>query len=80
MLFVSFGRTLALGHFYYRFGLLGFNMSNTLSLALYQKALKYPVLCNKIFGISDIINFSQTDAQRLNYVSYQMTALFLVPL
>jgi hypothetical protein len=32
-------------HLYYRFAVFGFNLSNTLSLMLYQKSLNYPSLC-----------------------------------
>lgn len=38
-------KALLQSHLYYKFAVLGFNLSNTLSLLIFAKALKYPALC-----------------------------------
>lgn len=70
----------AQSHVYYNFGILGYNLSNTLSLMLYEKSLKHPVLCLKKYSVSEIINYSQVDAQRMTYMGFQLTALIFTPL
>ena len=59
--------------------MLGFNISNTLSLMIYKKSLVHPLITEKEFGVSDIINFSQVDAQRMTYMGYQLVALIFTP-
>ena len=51
-----------------------------MSLLIYRKALKYPVLTNKLYTISDIINYSQVDAGRISSIGIQMTSIFTSPL
>jgi hypothetical protein len=67
-------------YLFFSFGVLGFNLSNTLSLLIYNKALKHPLLTEKKFAIGDIINYSQVDAQRMTYMGFQMTALLFTPI
>lgn len=64
---------------FFYFGVLGFNLSNTLSLLVYNKALKHPLLTQKKFAVADIINYSQVDAQRMTYMGFQMVALLFTP-
>ena len=52
-------------HMCYHFSLLGFNLSNALSLLIYEKSLKHPLLTEKKYSVSDIINYSEVDAQRM---------------
>ena len=44
--------------------MLGYNVSNSLSLLIFSKALKYPSMTDKRYSITDIINYSQIDAQQ----------------
>lgn len=67
-------------YLFYYFGVLGFNLSNTLSLLVYNKALKHPLITQKKFTIADIINYSQVDAQRMTFMGFQLVALFFTPI
>ena len=40
------------------FVVLGFNISNSLTLMIFHKALKHPLLASKQYSIGDIINYS----------------------
>lgn len=66
-------------YLFFYFGVLGFNLSNTLSLLVYNKALKHPLITEKKFTVADIINYSQVDAQRMTYMGFQMVALLFTP-
>lgn len=80
VLVLTLFKLIAQSHVYYNFGILGYNLSNTLSLLLYEKSLKHPVLCLKKYSVSEIINYSQVDAQRMTYMGFQLTALIFTPL
>lgn len=77
---LAFFKLIAQSHVFYNFGILGYNLSNTLSLLLYQKSLRHPVLCLKKYSVSEIINYSQVDAQRMTYMGFQLAALIFTPL
>ena len=77
---VTFFRTVSENQLYYNFGVFGYNLSNSLSLLIYSKALRYPVLCEKKFTTSEIINYSQVDAGRTAGIGYNMTMLLFTPL
>ena len=63
----------------YDFTVLGFNLSNTLSMMIYNKTLKHPIITEKEFQISEIINFSQVDAQRMTYMGTHLVNLIFAP-
>jgi ATP-binding cassette subfamily C (CFTR/MRP) protein 1 len=65
---------------YYNFCIMGFNLSNSLSLCIYNKALKYPTLCSKRFQTAELINYSEVDAQRLEDAAFYLNNVFLMPL
>ena len=69
-----------LPHFYYKFGVFGFNLTNTLSLMIYKKAMKHPLLTEKHYSIGDIINYSQVDAQRMTYLGFQISGVLFAPI
>ena len=71
---------ICLSHFYYRMGVFGFKLSNTLSLLIYSKALKQPLLAEKDYSVSDIVNYSQADAQRMNGLPIQLSRALFAPL
>ena len=50
--FMNFFKIIANSHVLFNFGVLGFNLSNTLSLLIYDKSLKHPVLCLKKYSVS----------------------------
>lgn len=72
--------SLLMSQIYYIFAVLGFNLSNTLSLLIYNKTLKHPLITEKEFSVSSIINYSQVDAQRLTYLGFQLVSLLLTPI
>lgn len=47
---------------------------------IYNKSLKYSTLANKKFSEAEIINYSQTDAERLTYAGFQLAAFFYGPI
>lgn len=65
---------------WYYFAILGYNLSNTMSLLIFDKALKHPLISEKKFTIANIINYSQVDAQRLTYMGFQMVGLLYAPI
>ena len=69
-----------LPHFYYKICTLGFNLTNTLSLMIYNKATKHPLLTEKNYSVSDIINYSQVDAQRMTYIGFQISSVLFAPI
>jgi hypothetical protein len=77
---ITLGKAIMQSHLYYQFAVCGFNLSNTLSLLIYEKSLKYPALCEKKYSISQIINYSQVDAQRMTNMGSQLTSVLYTPL
>jgi hypothetical protein len=49
---ITLGKAVLQSHLYYQFAVFGFNLSNTLSLLIYEKSLKYPALCEKKYSVS----------------------------
>lgn len=49
-------------------------------MMIYNKSLKYSTLANKQFSEAEIINYSQTDAEKLTYAGFQLSAFFYGPL
>lgn len=66
-------------YLFFYFGVLGFNLSNTLSLMIFNKSLKHPLITEKRFSVSEIINYSQVDAQRMTNMGFQLVSLFFTP-
>jgi hypothetical protein len=54
----------------HRYNFIGAKMSNALNIMIYQKSLKYSVLASRRFSEAEIINYSQTDAERMNHVGF----------
>jgi ABC-type multidrug transport system fused ATPase/permease subunit len=47
---------------------------------IYNKSLKYSTLANKKFSEAEIINYSQTDVERMTYAGFQLAAIFYGPI
>jgi hypothetical protein len=77
---LAFTKAIIQSHLYFKFAVFGFNLSNTLSLLIYSKALKYPAVSHNKYSLSDIINLSQVDAQRMTSMGPQLTAALYTPL
>jgi hypothetical protein len=73
-------KNLAESHMSFSFSTLGFNLSNSLTLCIYDKALKYPTLCSKKFPTSELINYSEVDAQRMSEMAYSLSDVILLPI
>lgn len=73
-------RVVASSHMYFHFAVLGYNLANGLSLSVYSKSLRYPALSEKKFEISEIINYSQVDAERMTYMGYQLGTILFTPI
>lgn len=80
VLMLTFLKLIVNSHVFYTFTILGYNLSNSLSLLIYEKSLKHPVLCLKKYSVSEIINYSQVDAQRMTYMGFQLTSLLFSPI
>lgn len=77
---LKFTQNLAQSHMFYHFTLFGYNVNNGLSLCVFNKALRYPTLCSKEFQLSELINYSQVDAQRMTYLGSYMSAILFFPI
>lgn len=80
ILVLKFIQNLAESHLFYHFTVLGYNVTNGLSLCVFNKALKYPTLCSKEFQLSELINYSQVDAQRMTYLGFYTSAVIFFPI
>jgi ATP-binding cassette subfamily C (CFTR/MRP) protein 1 len=47
---------------------------------IYHKALRYSTLADKRFSEAEIINYSQTDAERMTYAGLQLASFFYGPM
>lgn len=45
-------------HWWFDVQKLSINLSNSLALMICKKSLKYPLICCKKYGVSDIVNFN----------------------
>jgi ABC-type protease/lipase transport system fused ATPase/permease subunit len=79
ILFLKCIQNISDSHMYFNFNMLGFNLSNSVSLCIYDKALKYPTLCSKKFQTAELINYNEVDAQRLSEVGYYLSDVLLMP-
>jgi hypothetical protein len=80
ILITSFTRSIIETQMFYRFSQMGINLTNSLTMMIYCKSFKYASNAEKQFSESDIINFSQVDAERMTDMGFQMASLLLTPL
>jgi ABC-type multidrug transport system fused ATPase/permease subunit len=64
----------------YRMGKVGVNLTNGLTLLIFSKSLKYPSVAEKEFEESDIVNYSQVDAERLASGGNELATLLTCPI
>ena len=57
----------------------GRRSSNAVIAFVYEKYSKISAATNKDFSSGQIVNFVQVDAQRLFWISYQISAIFQIP-
>lgn len=77
---MALAKAITQSHLYFKFAVFGFNLSNTLSLLIYAKALKYPIISQNRYSLGEIINLSQVDAQRMTSMGPQLTAVLYTPI
>lgn len=76
----KFVQNLAESHMFFHFTVLGYNISNNLSLCIYKKAMSYPTICSKQFQTSELINYSQVDAQRFTALGITTSMVIFFPI
>ena len=67
-------------HINFRFTQLGMNMTNGLTMLIYNKSLSFSPLTEKQYPEADIINYSQVDAERLSGSGYILSTILIAPL
>jgi ABC-type bacteriocin/lantibiotic exporter with double-glycine peptidase domain len=65
ILVLKFVQNVAESRMYYNLSIIGYNLCNTISVCIFEKASRYPTLCSKKYTVAELINYSQVDAQRL---------------
>lgn len=80
VLFLKFTQNLVESHLFMHFTLFGYNVSNSLSLCVFGKALRYPTLCSKEYQLAQLVSFSQVDAQRLTNLGYSTCVAIFFPI
>lgn len=76
---VKFSKNLSLTNLCYNMAVFGFNLSNNLGICIFQKALKFPTLCNKSVTIAELINYTEVDAQRMSDIGWNASSLIFSP-
>ena len=67
-------------HINFRFTQLGMNMTNGLTMLIYNKSLSFSPLTEKQYPEADIINYSQVDAERLSGSGYILSTILIAPI
>lgn len=66
--------------FFYNFTFFGINIKNCLNMMIFTKSLRYSTLADKQFSEAEIINYCQTDAERMTLFGVHLAALFYGPI
>lgn len=77
--FSRFIFNVALSCLCYRMDLLGICVTNTLSICVFNKSLKFPTLCNKSITTGELINYTEVDAQRFTDVGWNLGSVVFSP-
>ena len=67
-------------HINFRFTQLGMNMTNGLTMLIYNKSLSFSPLTEKQYPEADIINYSQVDAERLAGAGFLISTILIAPI
>ncbi len=51
-----------------------------MNMLIYAKSLKYSPIADKKFAEAEILNYSQTDVERLTYIGYHLSAILYGPI
>lgn len=80
ILVLQITRSISEAQLSYRFTKLGVNLTNSLTLLIFTKSLKYPSIAEKEFKDSEIINYSQVDAERMSSGGFELACIIIVPI
>ena len=75
---VRFTRTFFDGHGLFKDNLIGAEISNSITIGMVNKAMKYSVLCNKTFKLGEISSLVQVDCFRLSILPRSLNAVILI--
>ncbi|KAL4503360.1 hypothetical protein ABPG72_000966 [Tetrahymena utriculariae] len=67
-------------HSNYQFNILGFDLTNTVSIALLEKSLRYSLLSTDDYKVGSLVNMIQVDCQRLQLLCNQFSSICFLPL
>ncbi|EAS00380.2 ABC transporter C family protein (macronuclear) [Tetrahymena thermophila SB210] len=67
-------------HSNYQFSTLGFDLTNTVSVALLEKSLRYSLLSTDDYKVGSLVNMIQVDGQRLQFLFNQFSSICFLPL
>ncbi|KAL4482732.1 hypothetical protein ABPG73_021392 [Tetrahymena malaccensis] len=66
-------------HSNFQFNLLGFDLTNTVSVAILQKSFRYSLSSTDDYKVGNLVNMIQVDAQRLLLLCNQLSITCFVP-
>jgi len=75
---VRFTKTFFDGHGIFNDNLIGTEISNSITIGMVNKAMKYSVLCNKTFKLGEISSLVQVDCFRLSILPRNLNAVILI--
>jgi len=75
---VRFTKALFDGHGIFNDNLIGTEISNSITIGMVNKAMKYSVLCNKTFKLGEISSLVQVDCFRLSILPRNLNAVILI--
>lgn len=76
--FVRFLRSFSDAHGTFQLNLLGTEISNSVSIGMVSKAMRFSVLCNKQFKMGEIANLLQVDCFRLSLLPKNLNTVIFV--
>jgi ABC-type multidrug transport system fused ATPase/permease subunit len=79
MVAVRFFRAFFYAHASFAFMKLGMAMSNSLTLGIVEKSMRFSSLCNKRFKMGELVNILQVDAMRLTGYPRHLSAMIMLP-
>lgn len=71
--------TICLSYLCFKMAVLNFNTCNTLCICVFNKALKFPTLCNKNVSTAELVNYTQVDAQRFTDIGWDLGSVLFAP-
>jgi hypothetical protein len=76
--FIRFTRSFFDGHGQFQNNIIGTEISNSITIGMVNKAMKYSVLCNKTFKLGEISSLVQVDCFRLSLLPRCLNSVILI--